>query len=57
MAQCDLDPRWRKKRNRDNFHLQDRQAMKLGDFTGIRGIPMQDRAMWETMAAPSRAAE
>jgi phthalate 4,5-dioxygenase len=25
--------------------------MKLGDFTGIRGIPMQDMAMWETMGA------
>ncbi len=47
----DLDRRWRKQRNRDNFHLQDRQAMKLGDFTGIRGIPMQDMAMWETMGA------
>ena len=23
--------------------------MKLGDFTGIRGIPSQDIAMWETM--------
>ena len=23
--------------------------MKLGDFTGIRGIPNQDIAMWETM--------
>ena len=23
--------------------------MRLGDFTGIRGIPMQDMAMWETM--------
>ncbi len=45
----DLDHRWRKHRNKDNFHLQDRQAMKLGDFTGIRGIPMQDKAMWETM--------
>jgi phthalate 4,5-dioxygenase oxygenase subunit len=45
----DLDPRWRKKRNGDNFYLQDRQAMKLGDFTGIRGIPMQDMSMWETM--------
>jgi phthalate 4,5-dioxygenase oxygenase subunit len=45
----DLDPRWRKRRNADNFYLQDRQAMKLGDFTGIRGIPMQDMAMWETM--------
>ncbi|MDT3683433.1 MAG: hypothetical protein RO009_00100 [Pseudorhodoplanes sp.] len=28
---------------------QDRNAMKLGDFTGIRGIPNQDIAMWETM--------
>jgi len=45
----DLDARWRKKRNWDNLYLQDRQAMKLGDFTGIRGIPMQDMAMWETM--------
>jgi phthalate 4,5-dioxygenase len=34
---------------RDNDFLQDRSAMKLGDFTGIRGIPMQDMAMWETM--------
>jgi phthalate 4,5-dioxygenase oxygenase subunit len=23
--------------------------MKLGDFTGMRGIPVQDMAMWETM--------
>lgn len=45
----DLDHRWRKRRTPDNFHLQDREAMKQGDFTGIRGIPMQDMAMWETM--------
>ncbi|HET9470686.1 MAG TPA: hypothetical protein VFO24_06240, partial [Usitatibacter sp.] len=45
----DLDHRWRKRRVRDNDFLQDRNAMKLGDFTGIRGIPMQDMAMWETM--------
>jgi phthalate 4,5-dioxygenase oxygenase subunit len=45
----DLDARWRKRRTFDNFFLQDRNAMKLGDFTGIRGIPMQDMAMWETM--------
>ena len=25
--------------------------MKLGDFTGIRGIPNQDISMWETMGA------
>jgi phthalate 4,5-dioxygenase oxygenase subunit len=45
----DLDPHYRKLRIYDNNYLQDRQAMKLGDFTGIRGIPMQDMAMWETM--------
>jgi phthalate 4,5-dioxygenase oxygenase subunit len=47
----DLDPHYRKFRVYDNNYLQDRQAMKLGDFTGIRGIPMQDMAMWETMGA------
>lgn len=45
----DLDTRHRKVRNRDNLFLQDRRAMKLGDFTGIRGIPNQDMAMWESM--------
>jgi len=45
----DVDAKFRKFRTRDNGWLQDRQAMKLGDFTGIRGIPMQDMAMWETM--------
>lgn len=45
----DLDQNYRKIRNRDNNFLQDRKAMKLGDFTGIRGIPTQDMAMWETM--------
>jgi phthalate 4,5-dioxygenase oxygenase subunit len=45
----DLDAKYRKLRNRDNDFLQDREAMKLGSFTGIRGIPMQDMAMWETM--------
>ena len=45
----DLDMNWRKVRNRDNNYLQDRAAMAAGDFTGIRGIPMQDMSMWETM--------
>ena len=45
----DLDANWRKLRTRDNNFLQDRAAMKAGDFTGIRGIPMQDMSMWETM--------
>ena len=29
--------------------MQDRAAMKRGDFTGIVGIPAQDMAMWESM--------
>ena len=32
-----------------NGYLQDREAMKRGDFTGIKGIPTQDMAMWESM--------
>jgi len=47
----DLDRNYRHRRNRDNGYLQDRQAMRLGDFTGMRGIPTQDMAMWETMGA------
>jgi phthalate 4,5-dioxygenase oxygenase subunit len=45
----DLDAAYRSLRTRDNGFLQDRQAMRLGDFTGIRGIPQQDMAMWVTM--------
>jgi len=45
----DLDENWEPRRTLANHHLQDRQAMKLGDFTGIRGIPMQDMAMWASM--------
>ena len=45
----DLNADWSKIRTRENNYLQDRKAMKLGDFTGIRGIPNQDMAMWETM--------
>ena len=45
----DLDANYRKIRNLENRFLQDRQAMKLGDFTGIHGIPAQDMAMWESM--------
>jgi phthalate 4,5-dioxygenase oxygenase subunit len=44
----DLDHRWRKIRTLDNDFLQDRQAMALGNFTGIKGIPNQDMAMWES---------
>jgi phthalate 4,5-dioxygenase len=46
----DLDDEYRQlHRKRANNYLQDRQAMKLGNFTGIPGIPNQDIAMWETM--------
>jgi phthalate 4,5-dioxygenase oxygenase subunit len=45
----DVDTNYRKFRNAANNYLQDRQAMKLGDFTGIKGIPAQDMAMWESM--------
>jgi len=45
----DLDAQFRHRRNRDNGYLQDRAAMQAGDFTGMRGIPVQDMAMWETM--------
>jgi phthalate 4,5-dioxygenase oxygenase subunit len=37
------------KRFARNDYLQDRAAMKDGSFTGIRGIPNQDIAMWESM--------
>jgi phthalate 4,5-dioxygenase oxygenase subunit len=45
----DLDETYRKKRNLANRYLQDREAMKRGDWTGIQGIPAQDMAMWESM--------
>jgi len=45
----DLDESFRKRRNAANHYLQDRAAMKAGDFTGIHGIPTQDMAMWESM--------
>lgn len=45
----DVDRDWRRKRTPANRYLQDRQAMKLGSFTGIPGIPNQDVVMWETM--------
>jgi phthalate 4,5-dioxygenase oxygenase subunit len=45
----DVDREYRKTRTRANNYLQDRASMRLGNFTGIRGIPNQDIAMWETM--------
>jgi phthalate 4,5-dioxygenase len=45
----DLNPDYTKKRTLQNLYRQDRAAMKAGDFTGIKGIPTQDMAMWESM--------
>ncbi|MGE3248208.1 MAG: Rieske 2Fe-2S domain-containing protein, partial [Beijerinckiaceae bacterium] len=45
----DVDEKFRNTRTIDNDYLQDRQAMKLGNFTGVQGIPNQDIVMWETM--------
>src|SRR5215216_6405606 len=45
----DLNPDFTKKRTLQNLYLQDREAMRRGDFTGIKGIPTQDMAMWESM--------
>jgi len=49
----DVDPArgWARLRVRENDYLQDRNLMKLGNFTGIKGIPAQDMAMWEGMGA------
>jgi phthalate 4,5-dioxygenase oxygenase subunit len=45
----DVDAGFNGVRRRENLYLQDRAAMKDGNFTGIAGIPNQDIAMWEGM--------
>ena len=45
----DLDATYRNTRTLANDYRQDRQAMKLGNFTGIPGITNQDIVMWESM--------
>ena len=45
----DLNPDWSPVRCLENNFLQDRQAMKDGNMTGIKGIPNQDIAMWVGM--------
>jgi phthalate 4,5-dioxygenase oxygenase subunit len=47
----DLDENYRPLRHVGNRFLQDRNAMKAGNFTGISGFPNQDIAMWTTMGA------
>jgi phthalate 4,5-dioxygenase oxygenase subunit len=38
-------------RKPENNFLQDRQMMKDGNFTGVKGIPNQDIVMWVSMGA------
>lgn len=45
----DVDHKWRPKRTLENDFLQDREAMKAGNFTGVQGIPNQDIVMWVSM--------
>jgi phthalate 4,5-dioxygenase oxygenase subunit len=45
----DVDRHFNNIRTADNLYQQDRAAMKDGNFTGIKGIPNQDIAMWESM--------
>jgi phthalate 4,5-dioxygenase len=54
---ADLDEDFRKRRTLENRYLQDREAMKRGDWTGIKGIPTQDMAMWESMGPISDRSE
>jgi phthalate 4,5-dioxygenase oxygenase subunit len=47
--QFHLDAAFRPLRNRANLHLQDRAAMRRGDWTGIEGVNSQDFAVVESM--------
>jgi phthalate 4,5-dioxygenase oxygenase subunit len=46
--QFQLNADFRPRRNRANKHLQDREAMKHGDWAGIPGVNSQDFAMVES---------
>src|SRR5262249_41890118 len=45
----DVDRHFNNVRTADNLYQQDRAEMAGGNFTGIKGIPNQDIAMWEGM--------
>jgi phthalate 4,5-dioxygenase len=45
----DVDRHFNNVRTAGNLYQQDRAAMNAGNFTGIKGIPNQDIAMWESM--------
>ncbi|HEY0395122.1 MAG TPA: Rieske 2Fe-2S domain-containing protein [Candidatus Elarobacter sp.] len=46
---ADLDRNWFRLANADNWFLQDREAMKNGSYTGIKGFTNQDMACQESM--------
>ena len=46
---ADVDDDFVTRRTLANDFLQDREAMKKSNFTGIPGIPNQDTAMWVSM--------
>ncbi|MPZ12978.1 MAG: Rieske 2Fe-2S domain-containing protein [Chloroflexi bacterium] len=43
-----VDARYRKVRNLDNWYLQDREAMKAQNMSGLEGVVTQDHAVNET---------
>jgi phthalate 4,5-dioxygenase oxygenase subunit len=47
----DVDETYRNLRNRSNNYKQDRQRMRLGSMSGIKGIITQDIFTFETMGA------
>lgn len=49
----DVDQNYRNLRTLENRHMQDREAMKKGSFSGIQGTGNQDIAMWESMGSIS----
>ncbi|MBV9440825.1 MAG: Rieske 2Fe-2S domain-containing protein [Candidatus Eremiobacteraeota bacterium] len=46
---ADLDRNWFRLANVDNWFMQDREAMKNGSYTGIKGFTNQDMACQESM--------
>lgn len=47
----DLNPDYTSTRHLGNDFLQDRAAMKEGNYTGVPGIPNQDIIMWTSMGS------
>ena len=46
-----VDTNFHPVRHGGNHFLQDRAAMKAGNFTGISGFPNQDSAMWASQGS------